>query len=162
MDLTKPQLIDIKLHGDDRGFVYCALDDMDKVGIKRTYVVENIAPGQVRAWHGHKKGKTFFHVINGVVKAAALPFGILENTHSEQSTYREKLRNAELATTVVTLSSRVPKLFYIPEGHYNGAVSLTEGTKILVYSTVSFEEVKEDDVRLSSTLLDGIWQVKHR
>ncbi len=163
MDLTKPQLIDIKLHQDDRGYVYCAMDDMDKVGIKRTYVVENLVAGQIRAWHGHKRGRTFFHVVKGVVKVAALPFGLAEpGSMPEIETYRQRLYEAEKRVVVATISDRTPKLFYIPEGHYNGAMSLTEGTKILVYSTVSFDEVKEDDVRLDSSVLDTIWKVKHR
>lgn len=165
MDLTKPQLIDIKLHQDDRGYVYCAMDGMDKLGIKRTYVVENFVRGQIRAWHGHKNGGTFFHVIKGAVKAGALPFTAHDEFHNnltlKHAMVAEK-RKIKDACTLVTLTERSPKLFYIPPGHFNGAYSLTDESKILVYSTVLFDEVKADDVRLPATFLEDIWEVKHR
>lgn len=144
MSNIKPKVIDIPLHQDDRGYVYCALDDLDKYGIKRTYVVENHSKDMVRAWHGHKKAETLMHVVKGAVKLAAMNI----NDHED--------------VFVATLTDRKPQLFYVPAGYYNGAVSLTEGTKILVYSTLTFNEVKEDDVRAPSSIRDDIWRVKNR
>lgn len=139
-----PDVIDIPVYTDDRGYVYCALDNMEDVGIKRTYVVENFNKGMIRAWHGHKKAKTLMHVIKGAVKVAAL-----------------NMKNHEDVKTAV-LTERKPQMFYVPAGYYNGAVSLTEGTKILVYSTLTFDEVKKDDFRESYKVRGDIWEVKNR
>lgn len=125
----KPKVIDIPLHQDDRGWVYCAFDSMDRHKIKRTYVVENLRNGQCRNWHGHRLAHTYMHVINGVCKIVALNMDDIKDHFN------------------AVLSSRRPQLFYIPAGYYNGVKSLTKGTKILVYSTLSFSEVKNDDYR---------------
>ena len=57
--MDKPFKTDMPLYVDDRGSVYCAVDNMDVEDIKRTYVVNNWKAGMIRAWHGHQKGCTF-------------------------------------------------------------------------------------------------------
>jgi len=142
--MPKPYFTDIPLYGDDRGFVHCAMDHMDDRGIKRTYLVENLEKGMVRAWHGHAQATTYMHVISGVVKLAAM-----------------KMDDPDDIFTKVC-SSRKPELFKVPAGYYNGAMSLTDGTKILVYSTLSFDEVKNDDFRLPWDYNKEIWKVEPR
>lgn len=144
MAIIRPTIMDIELHQDDRGSVYCALDGMDVFKIKRTYVVESHNKGMVRAWHGHKKAETYVHVIDGVVKLAAMDMGNLKDV------------------TVATLSARKPQIFYVPAGYYNGAYSLTDNTKILVYSTLSFHEVVNDNERAFWTINKEIWRVDNR
>ena len=142
---AEPSIIQRGLFGDDRGFVYSALDNMDDLGIKRVYIVENLSAGQVRAWHGHKNADTYMHVIDGVAKLAAMN---MED-------------NMNIKT--MTLSSRNPQVLFIPGGWYNGAVSLTSNTKILVFSTLTLEEVKNDDFRLAWDYVgDDIWKTQNR
>ncbi len=147
----KPKVIDIPLYQDDRGSVYCAMDMMHDKGIKRTYVVENFSKGMIRAWHGHRKGDTYMHVISGAAKMASLKY--VDN-------YGEPWSEGEPSLNVIT--ARKPQLFYIPAGWYNGAMSLEDNTKILVYSTLTFDEVKKDDVRLDSDVWHNVWEVKQR
>lgn len=135
--MTKPRVIDMPLYVDDRGTVHCAFDNMHNFGIKRTYIVRNWSKGMIRAWHGHLKGDTYMHVISGAVKVAAKP--IQENLHPGW------VEGCD--TIVATITAEKPQMFLIPAGWFNGAVSLTDDTKILVYSTHSFERVKDDDVR---------------
>ena len=144
MDKKEPAVMTVALHQDDRGFVYCALDNMDQLGIKRTYLVENFSKGRVRAWHGHRKADTYIHVLQGAVKLAAMDM----DDHSRLQ--------------VVTLTGRKPQVFFVPAGWYNGAYSLTDGTKLIVYSTLSFEEVKNDDERLGWKTNIEIWKVENR
>jgi dTDP-4-dehydrorhamnose 3,5-epimerase-like enzyme len=151
-DSTKPAILDIPLNIDDRGYVYCAMDNLGLEGIKRTYVVENFARGQIRAWHGHEVGATYIHVISGASKIAALNL---------LSYYMNSTMNP-MEYKIHTLSARKPQLFYIPPGWANGHMSLEEGTKLLVYSTLSFEEVKSDDKRLPAYVLKNIWEVQAR
>jgi dTDP-4-dehydrorhamnose 3,5-epimerase-like enzyme len=140
------RVIDIPLHQDDRGSVYCIMDSMHNKGIKRTYVVENLNKGQIRAWHGHNNGTTYMHVISGVCR---LVCRVIDPT--------DKLPDFE-----AVLSARKPQIFVVPPGRYNGAESLTDGTRILVYSTLSFDEVKKDDIRLEWNSHPSPWGVKNR
>lgn len=139
-----PEVFDIPVHQDDRGFVYCVRDNMFDDMIQRTYVVENHSKGLVRAWHGHRKADTYMHVIQGVVKIAAM-----------------NMENDEDITCAV-LTDRRPQMFYIPAGFYNGAMSLTDNTKILVYSTLTFDKVKSDDYRENWKVNGDIWRVENR
>lgn len=127
--MDRPEVIERKLFVDDRGYVYGAFDEMDKAGIKRTYVVENHESNFVRAWHGHRRAATFIHVISGVARVAAVRI----DDHSDVSVW--------------TISSHKPSLVYIPPGFYNGAQNLVVGTRMLVYSTITLDECKEDDYR---------------
>jgi len=145
MSEDKPYLMHRNLFVDDRGYVYGAFDNMDRSGIKRTYVVENHDSGFVRAWHGHKKAHTYMHVISGAAKLAAAPI------------------EGDGGLVVVTASSRSPSIFSVPPGYYNGSMSLEPGTKILVYSTITLEECHSDDFRKPwFELHPGVWDIKWR
>lgn len=149
-----PEIIDVPLHLDDRGTVYCVMDCIDEKKIKRTYVVRNWRTGLIRAWHGHKKADTFIHVIKGTAKICAMKipeFGTPINSPIGKH-------------KVATLSGAKPQLFYIPAGWYNGTMTLQEDTRILVYSTLTFKEVKQDDFRkeLTEKEVNEIWKVKFR
>lgn len=154
-DSTKPAVIDIPLHIDDRGYVYCAMDNLGLEGIKRTYVVENFATGQIRAWHGHRKGATFIHVISGASKLGAVSLKSYDGLRDAGVSITKAIPECKF----VTLSARKPQLFYIPAGWANGHMSLEPNTKLLVYSTLSFEEVKADDARIGVELLLDFWKV---
>jgi len=140
----RPEVCDVPVHQDDRGSLYCLRDNLFGDMIQRTYIVENHSKGLVRAWHGHRKADTYMHVLRGAVKLAAMNMDDYEDV------------------TCVVLTERKPQLFYIPAGFYNGAVSLTDHTKILVYSTLTFDKVKLDDHRLNWTINEDIWRVENR
>ena len=151
----KPFVDMTELYVDDRGTVYCPFDhngDGDVGEIKRTYVVHNWGKGRIRAWHGHKKGWTGLHVIHGSAKIVAVPIGsenMLWPPHKGET---------------VVLSDKKPGIFWVPPGWFNGHVSLEDNTKILVYSTHTFEEVKGDDVRceLNHGHIKEYFEVKNR
>ena len=141
----KPELIFRDLHVDDRGYVYGAFDNLDKSGIKRTYVVENFARGMVRAWHGHKKADTYIHVIRGSAKVAAVKIG-------DANDY-----------LVQTMSYKKPAVFYVPAGYYNGTMSLEDNTVFLIYSTITLDECAVDDFREKwDAFPTDIWNVGKR
>jgi dTDP-4-dehydrorhamnose 3,5-epimerase len=148
MGIDRPRVIDIPLHVDDRGSVYGAFDELDKAGIRRTYVVRNWQCETIRAWHGHMKAGTYIHPIKGTAKIAALEISL----------------DGERDFLVSTLSAAKPQLFYIPPGWYNGTMTLQEDTRLLVYSTLTLAEVKSDDMRKEVTdqELKDIWKVKNR
>jgi len=151
--MDRPIIIDIPVHVDDRGSVYGAFDNLDRFGIKRTYVIRNWQHGTIRAWHGHMKAGTFIHPIKGTAKICAL-----EILSEEEQISREP------EVVGATLSAAKPQLFYIPPGWYNGTMTLQEDTRLLCYSTLSLEEVKDDDVRkkITSAEKKSIWNVRDR
>lgn len=153
--MDEPTVIDIPLHVDDRGTVYGAFDNLDKAGIKRTYVIRNWQIGTIRAWHGHKKAGTYLHVIKGAAKIAAVK---IDKRNHELFDFQEDFYK------IATLSAAKPQLFYVPPGWYNGTMTLTEDTRILVYSTLTLDEVKSDDIRqnLVGFERENLWKVKDR
>lgn len=153
IDWTKPRIDDIPIHLDDRGSVYCVFDYLDFYKIKRSYVIRNWQSGTIRAWHGHKEAATYIHVIKGTAKIAARRI---------DATHQPIILGDN--TIVATLSSLKPQLFYVPPGWYNGTMTLQEDTRILVFSTLSFNEVKADDYRKDISLDDNsaIWKVANR
>lgn len=141
-----PNVIQQQAFADDRGIVYTALTNLDQFGIKRSYVVKNWSKGMIRAWHGHKKASTFMHVIKGAAKLAAVSIdGVGE-------------------PFVTVLTENTPGVLWVPPGYYNGAMSLEDDTRILVYSTLLIEEVKNDDFRAHWSTNGGtqIWKVEPR
>lgn len=145
------------MHVDDRGSVYCSLDEIGRAAvprldIKRTYIVHNWEKGRIRAWHGHRNGWTGLHVIHGAAKIVAVPI-------SEGSRVR-----TETESLSKVLSDKNTGILWVPPGYFNGHVSLEDNTKILVYSTHTFEEVKNDDVRceLEKEHIERYFEVKNR
>lgn len=138
-----PYIEYMPLYEDDRGSVYCVQDEMHvrtkRAVIGRTYLVHNWETGRIRAWHGHMNAWTGMHVISGAAKLVARP--IDPNSGP---------------TKIVVMSDRKPGILWVPPGYYNGSMSLVDNTKILVYSTLTFEEVKNDDVRMALTADDTL------
>lgn len=135
--MDKPVVEYCELYEDGRGSVYCAKDELDKHKIKRTYVVKNWSKGLIRAWHGHKNGWTGLHVIKGAFKIVVRKMKDLSATQP----------SIDSNTDAFWLSDRKPGIVWIPPGYYHGHKSLEDDSRLLVYSTQTFEEVKKDDVR---------------
>lgn len=147
--MPEPIIDRIPLHVDDRGSVWCPLDynGVDTFGtpclVKRTYVVHNWEKGRIRAWHGHLKGWTGMHVVHGAAKLIARPM---------RSGISDSVKNCK--DTVVVFSDRNPGILWVPPGYFNGAMSLEDNTKIICYSTLTFEEVQKDNVRVNLSAKD--------
>lgn len=112
---------------DDRGTVRF-VNDFDFKNVKRFYHVSNHKRDFIRAWHGHKKEGKYVYVSSG----SAL-VGIVN------------MKTKEILKFV--LSSKSPKVLWIPPGNYNGFKSLEENTSILFFSTTTLDESLGDDIR---------------
>jgi len=155
--VVKPYLEPLSIHVDDRGSVYCALDNIGSKkiinvhrpnNIKRTYIVQNWKAGTIRAWHGHMKGWTGLHVFKGAAKIVSRDI--------TESTLPGLIKHEFI------LSDRNLGIVWVPPGWYNGSMSLEDDTRILVYSTLSFAEVKNDDIRATAYEQHVDWQIKNR
>jgi dTDP-4-dehydrorhamnose 3,5-epimerase-like enzyme len=135
---------------DDRGSVSFVNDfRFDKV--TRFYRVENFSTSVIRAWHGHKKEAKYAYVVSGSAIVGAVPFD--DDSAPD--------RNATVQRYV--LSSRKPRILYIPPGYANGFRPLEEGTVILFFSTSTMEEARGDDFRFPADYWGThVWEVENR
>lgn len=102
------------------------VNDFNFKGVKRFYLV-SILPGEVRAWHGHKKEAKYVYVVTGSVLVGGV-----------------KLPDSEVSKFV--LSDNHSEVLYIPPGYANGVKGLT-GAKVIFFSTSTLEESLADDYR---------------
>jgi dTDP-4-dehydrorhamnose 3,5-epimerase len=127
--------------GDDRGY-FTAINF--ESGMKRAYLIKNHKAGVIRAFHGHKKEAKTLYCIKGAFKVICIS---METGNWKSFTITEKGNN----------------VLKIPSNVYNGFVSLTDDSELLVLSSSTFEESKGDDFRLPyDTLGKAIWEVEHR
>ena len=139
MSLTK--LFNGGVSVDDRGSV-SFVNDFNFNGVKRFYQVENHRRGFIRAWHGHKNEGKYVYVTSG----SAL-IGVVDMETEEIKKF--------------VLSSKTPKILWIPPGNYNGFKSLEENTKIIFFSTSTLDESLGDDIRQEHDKWD-IWNEEYR
>jgi len=141
-------LIEGGLAVDDRGAVGF-VNDFDFNGVKRFYMVTNHRAGFVRAWHAHRREAKYITVLRGSAVVGAVKIDNWENPS----------RNSTVSRYVLT--AQKPSVLYIPAGHANGLMSLTDDTIIVVFSTATVEESRNDDFRYDARYWD-IWQVIER
>jgi len=137
--LLKPEIA--PTFGDDRGY-FTAINF--ESGMKRAYLIRNHKAGTIRAFHGHKKeGKTLY-CLKGAFKIICIS---MDSKEWKEFTITEKGNN----------------MLKIPSGIYNGFVSLTDDSELLVLSDSTFEESKGDDFRIPYDALGKeVWRVEHR
>jgi len=150
--MKKPKIIEGNLFTDDRGFL-SFVNDFNFSDIKRFYMVENHQQGFIRAWHGHKKEEKYIFVVQGSAKICVVPLKDLEIMSKEN-----RLR-PHLTTQILT--SKSPKIMYIPPGYANGFMTLEKETKIMFFSTSTLEESKDDDFRFKWNIID-CWNIEYR
>ena len=142
------RLIEGGLAVDDRGSV-SFVNDFDFGGVKRFYSVTNHRAGFVRAWHAHRHEAKYVTVVHGSAIVGAVKIDNWENPSKNTPANR------------FVLTAKKPSVLYIPPGHANGFMSLTNDTIILFFSTATVEESRNDDVRYDARYWD-IWQVTER
>jgi len=138
---TKTKLLVGGLAVDDRGSV-SFVNNFNFDGVKRFYQVENHKRGFIRAWHGHVKEGKYVYVCQGSALIGAV-----------------NLETEEIEKFV--LSSKSPKILWIPPNYANGFKSLEENTKIIFFSTSSLEDSVGDDIRFDYAKWN-IWDEEYR
>jgi dTDP-4-dehydrorhamnose 3,5-epimerase-like enzyme len=133
---------------DDRGEV-SFVNDFDFSGVKRFYMIRNHRQWYVRAWHGHRREAKYLLAVSGAALIGAVKIDNWEKPSKELEVGR------------YVLSAQKPAVLYIPAGHANGVMSLTEDARVIVFSTATLDEGKNDDVRFDARYWD-IWNVVER
>jgi dTDP-4-dehydrorhamnose 3,5-epimerase-like enzyme len=150
-----PKIISAATAVDDRGsLTFC--NDFGLAGVNRFYAVSNHRVGFVRAWHGHRNHATYLWPMSGVWHAAAMQ---IAEPGDDNEPYQGPV-------TQWTLTQET--ILHIPGGWFHGHKNLTDGV-LGVFSTASFEQVKEDDQRIDwnhKRPLDGdfrdVWDERQR
>jgi dTDP-4-dehydrorhamnose 3,5-epimerase-like enzyme len=124
------------------------------IDVKRVYVVGNFSKGTIRGFHGHMKEWKHFFVIKGCAKFIVIPHKVNEGLKNQE------LLKSRMKTFV--LSDKRPCIFSVPPEHYNGWVSLEEGTILMGISNKTLEESINDDYRLDPFTFGDVWGVKAR
>ena len=119
---------------DDRGEVGF-VNGFDMRQVRRFYTVCNHKPGFVRAWHAHKREKKYVTVVSGAAIVAAVCIDNWESPSKDLCVHR------------YVLSAQKPAVLFIPNGHANGFMTLTEDTKLMFFSTAMLGESEGDDIR---------------
>lgn len=137
----EPRLIEGACSIDPRGKVsFCNGFDFDNV--KRFYMVENSQVGLVRAWHAHKHETKYIMLLKGEAIIGAVKVSNWEKPSVEAQVHRY-LMNAEK-----------PSVLYIPPGYANGFITLTKDAQLIIFSTSTLEESKNDDFRFNPRYWD--------
>ena len=133
---------------DDRGEVGF-VNDFNFEGVKRFYTVANHCAGFVRAWHGHRRESKYATVVCGAMLVCCINVDDWDNPSVELPIHR------------YVLNSRTPSVLYIPAGHVNGFMSLSDDARIVFFSTSTLDESLSDDMRFPARYWDP-WQVEER
>ena len=144
--ISIPNVIDLKLYDDDRGFLVPLTNNLSPEHFKRVYVCGNNAKGVIRGFHLHEKEWKYFYIIKGAAKFIAInPEDI-----------------ADIYDFVIT--DRKPKLVIIPPGYANGWISLQDETLLVVLSSRTIEELEEDNDERIDPFKWGkeMWEVEAR
>lgn len=146
--MADPTLIRGGLAVDDRGVV-SFVNDFVFEGVRRFYVVRNHRAGFVRAWHAHRRETKYFTVVEGTALVCAVQIDDWAQPSRDLKVHRH------------VLTAEQPAVLHVPAGFANGFMTLTMATKVVVFSTVTLEESREDDIRYDAYYWNP-WEVVER
>lgn len=153
MELVNPKNTTIYNGGisvDDRGTV-SFVNDFSFKNVMRFYQITNHSTNYIRAFHGHLKEEKYVYVPNGTALLCIVPFENVESPNKKAKVER------------FILSSKSPKILYIPAGYANGVKTLEENTTVIFYSTSTLEESMHDDYRFPYDFWGKeIWESENR
>jgi len=156
--MKDPKVISGGIATDDRGSV-TFVNDFDFAGVKRFYQVQNHRRGFIRAWHGHENEAKYVYVPYGSALIGAIP--IPNFVYMDEIGGDVEIIPGDKRPEKFILSSKSPKVLYIPEGYANGFMSLEENTIVQFFSTSTLEESLGDDKRFDYDKWN-IWEEDYR
>lgn len=139
---NKPHILEGGTFVDDRG-VLKFVNQFDFYGVKRFYNVTNISSRMIRAWHGHEIEGKLFLVVSGTFLVGTV-----------------NMETEELNKYILSDHGN-PRMLWVPPGYANGFMNLTEKNNLMIFSTASMEETKNDDIRFPYDKWN-IWEEDYR
>jgi dTDP-4-dehydrorhamnose 3,5-epimerase len=143
-----PKMLQGVISIDDRGEVGF-VNDFDFKEVKRFYVVRNHRQGFIRAWHAHRRESKYVTVVQGAAIIGAVKIDDWVNPSKDLNINR------------YIISAEKPAVVFIPNGYANGFMNLTADTKLIFFSTSTFEESQDDDIRYDAYYWNP-WEVIER
>ena len=130
------------IFNDERGSV-SFVNDFNFNEIERFYIIENSDSHPLRAWQGHKLDNKNFYCIAGSFQVSYVKIDDWENP------------SFSLKVESVILTANNSTILTIPAGYANAIKSLEKGSRLMSFSTLPLEKVKEDDIRYDK----NTWQI---
>lgn len=184
--MNKSRVIDLPSYTDDRGILCPVWNDWDvnsdRSGfthgeetcaginlrdVKRAYFIQNSQKGVVRGFHYHEHETKYFVVLRGMAKFVTSQLALQEAASMLAEGARCEVHRVELnpydnETQQFTLSDHKQQMLIVPPGHANGWVSLSDDCILLALSSSTFEQSKNDDLRLDPYIFGDVWSVGAR
>jgi dTDP-4-dehydrorhamnose 3,5-epimerase len=148
MNIADVQLIDLKLHEDDRGYLYEIIHNSDAFvsgrgqQIRQVYVVGNRIEKIIRAFHKHDELHDWFSIVKGSAKF------VLVDDREDRSSFGK--------FDIVICSERDCKLLVVPPGVYHGWMSLEPDTILISTASHEYNRQNPDEHRVSPNSFDGL------
>lgn len=135
----EPQLIEGGSFFDSRGGI-SFVNDFSFKDIVRFYIIENTEENPLRAWQGHKLDCKNFYCIVGSFRISYVK---VDNWDAPSK---------DLKVESVILNAKKSQIISIPAGYANAIESLELNSKLISFSTLPLNNVKDDDVRFEKDM----------
>jgi dTDP-4-dehydrorhamnose 3,5-epimerase len=157
MNIADVKLIDLKVHEDDRGYLYEIIHKSDEYvsgqgqELRQVYIVGDRIETIVRAFHKHDELHDWFCIVKGAAK-----FVLVDDRKDSPSCGK---------FDIIFSSDRSPKLLVVPPGIYHGWMSLEPDTIMVSTASHEYNREKPDEYRVLPNkfdkLLDGNpWEIR--
>jgi len=127
------------IHDDNRGRL-SYVNEFNFDDVKRFYTICNKSTNIVRAWQGHKIENKYFFVTSGSFLICGVKIDDWDNP------------SKNLPVEKHILSANKSKILMVPAGYANGIRALEEGSKLIVFSSNTLEDAKDDDYRFDAKM----------
>lgn len=122
------------IFNDDRGTI-SFVNGFDFSDVKRFYSIQNSSTEIVRAWQGHKFENKYFYVTSGSFLICVVKIDNWKNP------------SRDLPVKKFIMSANESNILMVPAGYANGIKALEEDSKLMVFSSNTLEDAKDDDYR---------------
>ncbi len=144
------QVLPLKRHADDRGYLVEILRDDDEHFIKFGQVyVSYLRKGIIKAWHKHEHQTDHFYVVSGTSK-----IGLYDD--------REDSPTKGEYQTVILGDHGHEALLLIPPLVWHGQMSLSDFTYLVNLPTEHYDPQKPDEIRAPVSAFQDIWSIQNR
>lgn len=152
MNIHDVQQIFLKVHEDDRGFLFEVIHGSDPFVTQfgQVYIVGDRIERVVRAYHKHNELHDWFSIVQGAAKF------VLVDDRKDSPTFRK--------TDILVGTGRTPSLVVVPPGVFHGWMSLEPNTLLCSTASHEYNAKHPDEVRVSPDTFDELlehdpWQI---
>lgn len=124
-------------HTDERGTLVFVNEEVPGI-YRRFYIITQPDQDVIRAWQGHRNEEKAFYAIEGAFIIAVVHPDNFENPADNEQ------------PEIFHINTENKNFLRVPGGHYTGIKATTEGSKLLVLSSMDLESSKKDDYRQPS------------